>query len=490
MSLLRDIHPHNVCRYFEEICAIPHGSGDEKMISDYLVNFAKERELYVRQDEALNVFIRKNASKGCENAKAVILQGHMDMVAVKDDTSSKNLKTDGIEPYVCGDMVKAKGTSLGADDGIAIAYILAILDDDNIVHPPIEAVFTTGEEIGMCGASAFDTKDVEGKILLNIDSEDEGVFTVSCAGGATVHSDIPIVREKVTGDVITFGISGLAGGHSGVEIDKGRANAIVVMLRILLRAYKECGYSIISIEGGQKDNAIPDECTAVIVADNMNTKAVRDALISEYNNIKREYAVTDKNMRMEVNVEPKREVMSCNADATANVIMTLAAFPDGVLTMSQSIKGLVMTSLNLGILRMSNDCVKAVFAIRSASNEAKEYVISKVEAVTKLGGGVITVKGRYPGWDYNKESILIDIMKEEYVKMYDNEPVVEGIHAGLECGVFASKIEGLDAVSYGPTIIDAHTTNESLWIPSIERTWKLTINVLRRLGEYNKKEPA
>jgi dipeptidase D len=473
--------PKKVFEFFEEICAIPHGSGNLEKISNFLVDFANERGLRVVRDEALNVVIYKEATAGYENSKPVVLQGHMDMVAVKDSDVDKNLETECIEVDSDGEFIFAKGTSLGGDDGIAVAYMLAILDSKDIKHPPIEAVFTTDEEIGMLGANAFDASLLKGRKLLNIDSEDEGVFTVSCAGGATAKCVLPYKMEPVVASVIEIRIEGFRGGHSGVEINIGSANANIIMGRILLNLFQNVGMRLMILNGGEKDNAIPvlSEC-AIAVHSEQKDNAIK-IINDTFEEIKDEYKVTDPNLSVITNAMDEGVADTFTSNATLAAVVMLSNFPNGVQRREPGMEEQVRTSLNLGKIRTETETLEFTFSVRSSKQSEKKYLIEKLKSITEIFGGNVEVSGEYPGWEYRSESVLRDILREEYIKLYGEEPVIEGIHAGLECGIFASKLGDLDAVSIGPQIDDIHTTREKLSIASTERTWKLILNTLERL---------
>lgn len=477
MGVLSNTKPENVFKFFEEICGIPHGSRNVEQISNYLVNFAKERGLSYRQDESYNVVIKKPATNG-STGKPVILQGHMDMVAVKTPDNTKDMEKEGLDLILDGDYVKADRTSLGGDDGIAVAYALAILDDDTIKHPAIEAIFTVDEEIGMLGAEAFDASDIEGRIMLNIDSEDEGIFLSSCAGGATASAKYPVSKENVSGKEVSIKVDGVTSGHSGVDIIYQRANANNIAGKILFTMSQKYNFVIESINGGEKDNSIAPRCEVAVIVDSEDC----DAFVNEANayadQLKSEYSVTDKNMSINIS-----EGVDCDKEAfdfatTNKVILALTHIPDGIIKMSNDIKGLVQTSINLGVVTTKEDEVVMTYLLRSSVESEKEYLINRVTSIVTLLGGDYEITGRYPAWEYKKDSKLREIMTESYKKLYGSEPQIQAIHAGVECGMFADKLEGLDCVSFGPDIIDIHTFNEKLNIPSVQRTWNLLLDVL------------
>lgn len=479
MGVLTSLEPAKVFQFFEEICSIPHGSKNVEQISNYLVNFAKERGLKYRQDEEYNVIIWKNGSKGYEEAEPVILQGHMDMVAVKTPDCPKDMEKDGLDLEINGDLISAKGTSLGGDDGIAVAYTLAILDDPDMAHPPIEAVFTVDEEIGMLGAAYMDVSDLKGRLFLNMDSEDEGIFTVSCAGGATVTCQFPYQKEEVKSSGLCVTIEGFTGGHSGVEIHKGRANANVVMGRLLYNVMDQV--QIISINGGEKDNAIALSCKVELAVPANKAAEVKECMENTFRTVADEYKVTDPNatIQIEEDAETVREAMTIKD--TQAVIQALLHMPAGIQRMNPEIKDLVQTSLNMGILRTNKESVDLSYAVRSSSESEKQFLIDKITALTNLLGGSIEITGPYPGWEYRADSRLRDVLVDTYKELYGKEPVVEGIHAGLECGLFAAKMGDIDAVSLGPQMEGIHTVNEVLSISSVQRTWELVTKALAAL---------
>lgn len=481
MGVLSSLEPIKVFKFFEEICGIPHGSGNIEQISNYIVDFAVKRNLKYRQDEMKNVIIWKDGSAGYEDSETVILQGHIDMVAVKVADSDKDLEKDGLELEIDGDWITAKGTSLGGDNGIAVAYALAVLDDDNLAHPPIEAIFTVDEEIGLLGAGEIDVSDLKGKMFLNMDSEDEGVFTVSCAGGSTTTCKIPRNTEPIDAAVIEFKLDGFAGGHSGVEIHKGRVNTNCAMGRILLNLFQNLGIRLITINGGEKDNAIAKMSEAAVAVLPESVEKAKQIITDTFNEIKEEHKATDPNANLTINEIEPTLLEAFTGPSTLATIITLVNMPNGIQRMNPEIEGLVQTSLNLGIMRTEMDCVKLSYAVRSSNDSEKKFLNEKLRSLTEIFGGTIDVTGVYPGWKYKTDSKLRNVMVDVYKDLYGNEPVVEGIHAGLECGMFAEKIANLDAVSFGPQMKDVHTTDERLSISSTKRTWDLLVTTLEAL---------
>ena len=485
MNVLSDIQPKNVFRFFEEISAIPRGSRNTKAVSDYLVAFAKARGLEHYQDALNNVIIIAPAAPGYESAEPVILQGHMDMVCEKAPDCNKDMEREGLDLAVEGDCVFARGTTLGADDGIAVAMALAVLDDTTLPRPRVEAVFTVDEEIGMGGAMGIDLSPLRARRLINLDSEEEGIFTVGCAGGAGVCCTVPVGREAFGGTALDIALTGLLGGHSGAEIDKGRANPNLLMGRLLYALGKAADMRLVSVRGGLKDNAIPTASYAsVIVRDAETSRAVCAAMETAFRN---EYRVTDAGIS--VTVTPGADSTPMDKASTARIVTLLCCAPNGIQEMSADIPGLVQTSLNLGILTTDRDGVHATFSVRSSIDSQKRMLIDRLTALTESLGGAVTVDGDYPGWEYAPVSPLRELMRDVFTEQYGREPVIAAIHAGLECGLLISKLPGLDCVSLGPDIDEIHTFREKLHIASTQRTWALLTETLKRM-KYQSKPPV
>lgn len=481
MKELENLEPRKVFYYFEEICSIPHGSGNLDQISSYLADFAKDRGLFHIRDASNNIIIVKEATKGYEEVEPIILQGHMDMVAVKKNNCDINLKTDPLRVKTDGEYVYAEGTSLGGDDGIAVAYILAIFDSSDIEHPRIEAVITTDEEVGMEGATAIDLSMLKAKRMLNIDSEEEGILLTSCAGGMRTDCHIPIKTEsKSEGIFMEICVCGLLGGHSGTEIHKGHANAIKLLGITLQQVFKKIPFRLVQITGGEKDNAIPREASAII---NIETSD-KDKFVEEITRIesqeKNENQSKEKNLSIKASLTSDCGNSVFDNDSTERVLSFLTLLPNGVIAMSADIEGLVETSLNVGILETTANEVVASSAIRSAIETAKHKVNLEVETLTKLLGGFIQTHGEYPGWQFNPDSKLRSEMVRIYKELFGKDVKVEALHAGLECGIMISKIPGLDCVSFGPDIFDIHTTEERLSILSTARMWDYLLAILKQ----------
>ena len=475
---LAGLEPASVFGYFEEICAIPHGSRNTKMISDYLVGFAKEHNLAYTQDEMNNVILFADGTCGMEDHAPVILQGHIDMVCEKEASCPIDMASEGLDVTHDGTFVYAKGTTLGGDDGIAAAMALALLADNTIPHPPLEVVMTTEEEIGLLGADAIDLSALKGRKLINLDSETEGVFTVSCAGGCTACITLPVDRRAVYGPCIRLTVDGLKGGHSGADIHLKRANADKIMGQFMSRIQKIMPLCLTSFSGGTKDNAIPRSCQATLVAMGINLERINDIAAALQEEVRANYDEPDA-MVQAFDVDALGG-NSLSTESTAKVISLLCSAPNGVQKWSADIEGLVQTSLNLGIAKLG-DRFSATFSVRSSVNSEKQEVLDQLKALAEMLEGTYSQDGEYPAWEYRKESHLRDTMVRIYREMFGGEPKVEAIHAGLECGLFSQKLEGLDCVSIGPQMLDIHTTRERLEIASTERVWKFLLEVLKNL---------
>ena len=480
MAVLSNLQPEKVFYYFEKLCSVPHGSGNTKQISDLCVGFAKELGLKYRQEACNNVIIWKNGSCGYENAAPIILQGHIDMVCAKTEDCTKDMTRDGLDVRTDGEWVWADKTSLGGDNGIAVAMILAILSDETLPHPPIEAVFTVDEEVGMDGALALDCSDLKGKKLLNLDSEEEGVFTVSCAGGVRLDCALNAPQENtdgMTGYHVT--ISGLKGGHSGVNINQGRGNANCLMGRTLYSAMEKCpSLRVHDLAGGQFDNVICLRNDALVAVSASDAPAF-EAFIKEFDaTLKNEYAVTDGGISLTCE---KAEVKSAvSGQETSRILHVLLALPQGVQEMNADFPGLVQTSLNLGVMHMDDKGIRFSFSVRSCIASQKQMLIQRVKSIVEYAGGTVGERSSYPGWQCDRNSALRKQVQAVYRDLTGCDGRIEATHGGLECGLFIEKIPGLDALSMGPELHDVHSVNERLNVASTERVYKLVCEVLRR----------
>ena len=475
---LAGLEPKSVFSYFEKLCAYPHGSGNTKAISDYLVSFAQEQGLPYIQDELNNVIMFCPGTCGYEDHAPVVLQGHMDMVCEKNADCPIDMETQGLDVTHDDKWVFANGTTLGGDDGIAVAYAMALMADKSIPHPPLEVVITVDEETGMYGAVGIDLSMLQGRTLINIDSEDEGVFTVSCAGGARGTIKLPVKRRAVYGPCIKLTVEGLRGGHSGVEIHKNRANATKVMGELLRRVQELMPLCMTGFSGGAKDNAIPRSCQATLVAMGIRLERINEITEALQKEIREQYDEPDAIVRGD-----DVDALGGNAltsEDTAKVIDLLCSVPNGVQAWSRDIDGLVQTSLNLGVAELLDD-LRLTFAVRSSVNQEKRELLNRLTELADQFGGSYSETGDYPAWEYKKDSVLRDTMVKVYREMFQKDAQVVAIHAGLECGLLSEKLPGLDCVSIGPDMRDIHTSREKLSIASVERTWKFLQEVLKNL---------
>ena len=476
MRKLAGLKPESLFSYFEDISAIPRGSGVRSGIRDYLVSFAKEKNLEFYTDDADNVIIYKEATQGYEEAEAVILQSHTDIVWQKTPDCDIDFEKDGLRLYIDGDFVKAEGTTLGADNGLGVAAALSVLSDDTLSHPAIEAVFTSDEDIGMIGAGRLDMKKLSGKKLINMDAEEPEALTVSCAGGSDFIIKIPVEKTKEEGTLLKVKIEGLLGGHSGIQIGEGRVNADMMMGRILNHIKGKTPFYIKEISGGTKANAIPLESEAFILVS--DAEAFKDEFLKYRDIIKEEISSREPSFASFIEILGDGKCDVFTKALTQKLIYALSVAPNGVIEMSKEIDNLVETSLNLGILETKSDAVTMHFALRSNKESALYALEEKMAALTEMLGAEYEAFGHYPPWEFKKNSHLQDIYKRIYKEKNGKEPSVEAIHAGLECGLFASEIEGLDAIAIGALLKDVHTVGEKLSISSTENFYDILIKVL------------
>lgn len=479
MAVLENLEPKAVFGYFEDICKIPHGSGNMEQISQYCVDFAKAHGLEYIQDEMKNVILIKEASKGYESVEPIILQGHLDMVCEKAPEKELDFLTQGLDLRTDGEKIWADGTTLGGDDGIAVAYALAILADDRLEHPRLEVVFTVDEETGLYGAEAIDLSMLKGKKLINMDSEEEGYLLTSCAGGLTQNCQFPLEWETAEGTACRVRIQGLKGGHSGAEINQGRGNSNQLLGRFLLKAADSLEFQIAAMSGGLKDNAIPRFTEAVLILKPENLLKLELLAENEQKVWRRELHASDPKVQIEIEKleDQTREVLT--EDSARKVVQILNNIPNGIQNYSMDVAGLVETSLNMGIMKLTREGLELSFAVRSSLETAKQYLADRVRVFTEILGGSSTTTGAYPGWAYAPKSELRDTMILVYEKLYGKKPVVQAIHAGLECGMFMEKIPDLDCISFGPNMHHVHTTEEYLEIASVQRCYEYLLAVLK-----------
>lgn len=483
--MLEQLEPKKVFEYFEKICEIPHGSGNTKALSDFIVNFAKERGLNTFQDDSDNVIVYKPGVKEGADKEPVIIQGHIDMVCEKNfETNARfDFEKDPLQLRVMDDYIFAKGTTLGGDDGIAVAYMMALLDENDEAMPPLECVFTSDEEIGMIGANKLDFSKLSGKKLINIDNEKEGEFLTSCAGGQKAACNVPVRFVERIGIKYEIVVCGLLGGHSGTEINKYRGNANLIMGRLLNYIGSKMYFDLITVNGGLQDNAIPRECKAEILVNEADIDTLEN-LISEFEDtMKNEYRKieTDLTVYCINNDEFKTKVLT--PKTKERVVFLLMTLPDGVQKMSPDDDNLVQTSCNIGIIKMLKDSFEVILSLRSSVTSEKEALSTKIQYLTETIGGKYTASGKYPAWEYCENSKLRNMFIEKYETMYGKKATVCGLHAGLETGIFFQNIKGIDIAAVGPDIEDIHTPKEKLSISSTERVYKLIKAVLYDLAK-------
>lgn len=466
MSNLNLANKSRVFYYFEEICKIPHGSKNMTKIADFCVDFANKHNLKFVRDDANNVIIYKNGTKGYEESAPVILQGHLDMVCQKTPNSDINFETDGLKVFVDGDFIKAQDTTLGADNGIAVAMMLAILENTELSHPPIEAVFTTDEEIGMIGAGKLDMSKLTAKRMINLDMGKNDEAIISCAGGIDVKITLPIKRSVACGKKLSFVISGLKGGHSSGMIDKGRVNADVLAGRILAYLKKIGDFDIIEMCGGNKGNVIPSHCEFSIVVGNSEEFISK---VEDYiDEIKKEVADREENLKVSIRLDEEGNFKVINKEAKDKIIYLLTALPNGVMEISTKIRNLVETSLNLGILKTDENEISLLYTLRSNKESALSYLQEKMFLMAEYSGCNVETSGHYPSWEYIEDTELQRLYVKCYKEKFGNAPKLHAVHAGLECGIFSSKIKGLDCIAIGPDMFDIHTVNERLSISATD----------------------
>lgn len=473
----------NIFYFFEEISKIPRGSGDNQRISDYLVGFAKEHGLKYIQDESLNVIIFKEASKGYENCPPVIIQGHMDMVCEKTPESNHDFSKDPLELIVEGDWLRANNTTLGGDDGIAVAYGLSLLADKDLKSPRLEVVITTDEETGMYGAKALDTSVLSGKYMINVDSEDDDSVLTSCSGGLTGTTTLDLSRTQKEGKKVKVIVTGLKGGHSGAEIHKNRSNANKLMGRFLFDLRNAIGYDVISVEGGSKDNVITRFTIAeLVVAENeiKNFEAEVRRIEAVYQS---EFVASEPNLRIELEEQEVGKYSVLDPISFEKMLFILVQAPYGVQTMSSQIDGLVETSLNMGILKVMDDTATICFSVRSSVSSAKQAVSDKIEYLSAFLGADYEVRDQYPAWEYRAESKLRNLYSQVYKETTGSDIKIEAIHAGLECGLIYEKIDDIDIISIGPNMHDIHTAQERISVSSSVLVYKMIESTLEKMNQ-------
>jgi len=477
VEILEGLLPERVFYHFEQISKIPRGSKNEKEISDYLLSFASTLGLEATQDYALNIMIKKRATSGYENAPTVLIQGHMDMVCEKNEGTVHDFEKDPIKLVVDGDYISAQGTTLGADNGIAVAMAMALLESSDIAHPALEVLITSDEEMGMTGASKVDGALFDSSILINLDSEGEGVLTAGCAGGARVKCDIPIKRvDSNYKRSYALVVKGLKGGHSGVDIHLERANANIILARVLNKIMDYA--DLCSISGGSKDNAIPREACAIILIEDVD--GVNEIVKQQEALIQNEFAITDENIVIDLQVLEEHNGKAFSKETYRKIVSSIMLIPNGPMVKSTKID-LVVSSNSIGVVNTLADSVSIICAPRSSIKSLMDNIIDSIELLAHAIGAKMTINARYPGWEYKKDSYIRDLATDVYKKLTGKDIIVEAIHAGLECGLLMDKIDGLDAVSLGPQMYDIHTPDERLSICSVGRCYYLLCEILKEI---------
>ena len=477
-----NLNPSRLWQHFDAIRKIPHCSGNEKPLGDYVCSVAEKKGFDIKRDPAGNILIGKPAVSGHERAPVLVLQGHLDMVCEKNSDSDHDFTKEPLDVIVDGEWITAQGTTLGADNGIGLASMLAVLDDSALAHGPLEFLFTVDEETGLIGASSLKSDFLKGRILLNLDSEEEGAFFIGCAGGGDSEITLPIERTKA-GDktAVKIQLTGLRGGHSGIDIQTGRGNATQLLARMLADILLPI--HLIDLEGGNKHNAIPREATANLAVSRDRMKELENALRNKFSEIQFEYKTVEKEMALNIRPLDQPSASPMDKDSQNRFLSLVVGLPHGVIAMSQEIPELVETSNNLAIVRCSENEIKIHTSSRSSILSALEATRKKIEAVASLAGAKTKHLEGYPAWTPNLESPLLQIMKTIYKNQYHKTPGIKAIHAGLECGIIGEKFPGMDMISFGPDLQNPHSPDERVHIGSVERFWKLLTSVLETLAK-------
>lgn len=481
-GILSNLKPKRLWELFEEICEYPRPSKKEEAIAKYIVDFGTNLGLKVEKDDVGNILITKGAQKGYENMKSVVLQSHIDMVCEKNSDTVHDFEKDPIVPFIDGDWVRAKGTTLGADDGIGIAAQLAILESKDIAHGPIECLFTVDEETGLTGAFGLKEGFVKSRLLLNLDSEDEGELFIGCAGGKDTQIAFKFKKEEPTKELTAYNInvSGLKGGHSGDEINKELGNSIKILARILKTLSGKVEYRIGDLQGGNLRNAIPREATATILIKNENYRDLKDFVDDALKTFQNELSYTDPNLKVLVS-ECKMPDFVIDKETQAKIVHALYICPNGVMHMTPNIPGLVESSTNLATLKIEEDKVRVGTSQRSSVESRKELIADIVASSFKAFGAETFHSDGYPGWQPNLDSEILKVAKDSYVKLFNKEPKVLAIHAGLECGLIGEKYPGIDMISFGPTIKGAHSPDEGILIDTASKFWEHLLDILKNI---------
>lgn len=482
MQSLSQLTPHPLWQFFEKICSIPHPSHHEDALANYIVNWAKENNLFVERDKVGNILIRKPATHGLENLKSVVIQAHLDMVPQKNDDTDHDFERDPIQPYVEDGWVKARGTTLGADNGIGMASALAVLADNTITHGPLEVLLTMTEETGMDGAFGLQPNWLQSEILINTDSETEGEVYMGCAGGVDAVTTLALTREALPANhqIVKLNLKGLQGGHSGADIHLGLGNANKLLARFLFQQSHTLNLRLISFNGGTLRNAIPREANALVAVPADKVAAFKAACEQYFDTLKNELSLVEKHIQFaftpaETQEQPLTHVSQSKA------LSLLNSMPNGVIRMSDAVKGVVETSLNVGVVTTATDKLTVVCLIRSLIDSGKEYVVDMLNSLSQLADADFNAEGGYPGWQPNPQSAIMHLVNDTYHRLFDATPDVMVIHAGLECGLFKKPYPEMDMVSIGPTIRGPHSPDEKVNIASVGRYWQLLTALLKAI---------
>jgi dipeptidase D len=483
-NILGSLKPEAVWNHFEEICKCPRPSRKEDKIAAYVVSVGKRNNLETLRDEFGNVLIRKPATPGKEKLTPVVLQGHLDMVAEKNNDVKHDFDKDPIKPFIDDDWVKAKGTTLGSDNGIGVAAALAVLESKDVEHGPLEAIFTLDEETGLFGAQALKPGFLKSSILINLDSEEDGTLYIGCAGGQNTVVKIKYNQKDIPENTVAIElkVAGLKGGHSGLDIITGRGNAIKLMVRLLHELNYKIGVRLVNINGGSKHNAIPRECFAVIRAAKKNKEEVLN-YVENYNKIvQSELASVEPNLNVSAS-ETKSRSKVIDKSSAFSLVNSLYSVPNGVIKMSADIEGLVETSTNLAVVVTKAKTIEVTLSQRSSVESEKNDISNAVAALFKLAKAEVAQADGYPGWKPNIKSPILGVLKGVYKDLYGSEPEVKAIHAGLECGIINERYPDMDMISFGPTIIGAHSPDEKVQISTVDKFWNLLVNVLKNIPQ-------
>ncbi|MGA9118962.1 MAG: aminoacyl-histidine dipeptidase [Bacteroidota bacterium] len=482
-SAIEGLKPELVWKYFAAISKIPRGSKNEAAISKYVVNTARSMGLEARADKLGNVVVQKPASRGYERKPTIVLQGHLDMVCEKNNDKTHDFLKDPIELVRKGNILMANGTTLGADNGVAVATNLAIMEDRSLEHGPLELLFTIDEETGLTGAANLEPGFLNGKTLLNLDSEEEGALYVGCSGGRDTIGNWKLELDPMPGGSLTavVRVSGLRGGHSGLEIDKGRGNAIKILGRVLA-ALAQHGVRLSSLAGGNKHNAIPREAEAVVVFPKKKRDLVLETVVEWNNLVKAELATAEPDLTVSLQEHAAKKVKVMKKGVQRRILQTIAALPHGVTKMSADIPGLVETSTNVAVIKTEKKAVSLATSQRSSVASEIVEIAQTVSSILEMGGADVVASDGYPGWKPNMDSPVLKVAKSTYRQLYGKDPEVKAIHAGLECGIIGERYPGMDMLSFGPTLEGVHSPDEKIYIDTVERFWNYLLGILKNVA--------